>query len=175
MVKLDAPLVVALAALVLTAAAWDVVTRRIPNLLVIGGVLLGFVLQSGIHGWAGFRTAGLGFLFGFAVFLPIMLLSGKGAGDIKLMAAVGAIAGHNNVPLIFVLIALAGGVMAVVLLLWRGGGWRVLGNIVFILGELIRLRPPHQRRPELSLDHPKAVTLPYGVAIAAGALFFLLL
>lgn len=173
MTKLPTPLAFALAAMVITAAGFDIATRRIPNPLVVAGCVAGVGLQCWLHGFSGLKDSGLGFLLGFFVFLPLFLLNGKGGGDVKLMAAVGAIVGPVNCFLIFILTAIYGGVMAIGLLLWRGGLVQAFVNIGHILTSLGRGKRPDEERPDLSIDSPTAVKLPYAVPIALGCLVFL--
>lgn len=175
MTAIAAPLQYALFSLALIAAIWDVATRRIPNPLVLAGFLAGVALQLWCNGLPGLKAAAFGFGVGFLVFFPMFLLQGKGGGDVKLMAAIGAITGPANVFVIFVLTAVFGGVMAVVLLLAKGGLLRALGNVGHILGSLFRREAPHKMRPELSIDHPDSVKLPYAVPIALGCFVFLVL
>ena len=98
-----------------------------------------------------------------------------GGGDVKLMAAIGAIAGPINTMVIFVFTAIFGGVLAAGLILWKGNAGVALRNIGFILSELLHLRAPHLSRPDLSLDSSRSLKLPYAVPIALGCLLFLLL
>lgn len=109
------------AALVLTAAAWDVRMRRIPNWLVVIGLVVGLVLQwhaygvfTGVTGWAAGTAAGIGF------FLLPYLVRGLGAGDVKLMGAVGAITGAQAAFAIAFAACIAGGVLACLVMLYRG-------------------------------------------------------
>ena len=165
---------VLLAALVLVAAVTDLRSRRIPNWLTLSGVLAGIVLNSFLnvdrYNW---RTALMGLGLAFAVYFPLYLLRGMGAGDVKLMAAVGALMGPANWFAIFLLSNILGGAAAVLLLLSRGRLWGTLCNLGYMLNELAHLRPPYMRREELDLKSPKAVTMPHGVAIALGSLSFL--
>ena len=80
-------------AVVLGAAVYDVRYRRIPNWISVAGVLLGFALNSFLWGWPGFRQSLIGFAIAFCAYLTMYALRAMGAGDVKLMAAVGAIAG----------------------------------------------------------------------------------
>jgi Flp pilus assembly protein protease CpaA len=96
-----------------------------------------------------------------------------GAGDVKLMAAVGAVMGPANWFAIFLLSNILGGVAAVLLLLSKGRLWRTLSNVGYMLYELAHLRPPYMRKEELDLQSPKAVTMPHGLAIAVGSISFL--
>jgi prepilin peptidase CpaA len=164
------PAAILLAALVLAAAVSDWRSRRIPNWLTAGGILAGFALNTWFGEW---RQAALGFGLALAVYLPLYLLRAMGGGDLKLMAAVGAITGPSIWLVIFVFTAILGGIAALVLLAFRGGMRRAFGNVLYILGEMIRLRAPHRGREELDVASPRAVTLPHGVVIAAGTLVYL--
>jgi len=172
MTKLPFPIVAALVALVLSAAVTDIRSRRIPNSLTLAGVIAGLVLQLALGGWLGLRASLLGLAVGFVVLLPPFLLRGGGAGDVKLMAGVGALAGPWNTVTIFVLTAIFGGVLAVGLLLWKGGLGRALWNTSFIVGTLAQGRLPQKEREDLTLEGP-GLKLPYALPIALGTLVFL--
>lgn len=171
---------IVLALVAFVAAVYDYRFRRIPNWLTLSGVLLGIGLNSflnvtGLHWYSGYdwRSALAGMGLAFAVYFPLYLLRGMGAGDVKLMAAIGAIVGPSNWFGIFVLSNILGGLIAVVLLLLKGRARRTLSNVGYMLNELVHLRPPYARREELDLKSPKAVTMPHGLAIAIGSFVFL--
>jgi len=166
---------VALPALVIVAAVYDIRFRRIPNWLVLAGFCLGLALNVFFLRVDGLILALLGAGLAFAVYLPFFALRAMGAGDVKLMIAIGAFVGARNWLILFLITAILGGILAVCLLLIRGGLIRALKNVLFILGELVRLRLPYQSDPALDVKHPRAVTLPHGVSIALGTLLFLLL
>ena len=96
------------------ATVVDIRTRRIPNELTAAmagiGVGLSAAGVSGISVWASM----LGFVIGLALMMPGHVLGATGAGDVKLMAAVGAIVGPALVVTAFLFTAVAGGVLAVV-------------------------------------------------------------
>ena len=165
---------VVLAAVVLIAAETDLRSRRIPNWLTLAGVVAGIVLNSFLNvdrfNW---RTALMGLGLAFAVYFPLYLLRGMGAGDVKLMAAVGALMGPSNWFAIFILSNVLGAIAAVVLLLSKGRLWGTLRNVGFMLNELVHFRPPYLRKEELDLSSPKAMTMPHGLAIAMGSISFL--
>jgi prepilin peptidase CpaA len=175
MIHLAMPLKIALAVLVLLAAFNDIRSRTVPNALTVTGVVCGVLLQTSLNHWAGTKASLFGLAVGLALFLPLFLLRGMGGGDVKLMAAIGSMAGPTDTIVIFILTAVFGGVLAVALLLWKGGLGRALRNTGVILGELVRLRAPHDAHPELTIDDAQAVKLPYAVAIAMGTLAFLVL
>jgi prepilin peptidase CpaA len=164
-----------LAALVVTAAAFDIRYRKIPNWLALAGFLAGVSLSYSFLNTDGLKQSFLGASLAFAVYFPLFALRAMGAGDLKLMLAVAAFTGPSNWIGLFLITAMLGGVIAVVLLLYRGQLRRTLGNLVILLEELSHFRRPYQRRPELDIAHPGAVRLPHAVSISGGTLVFLLL
>ena len=164
-----------LAALVLVAAIYDIRFRRIPNWLVLTGFCLGVAFNTYFLRVDGLILSLLGAALAFAVYLPFFALRAMGAGDVKLMIAVGAFVGAKNWLILFLMTAILGGILAICLLVMRGGLIRAFKNVLFILGQLARLRMPHHGDPALDVSHPRAVTLPHGVSIALGTLVFLLL
>ena len=145
----------------------DLRTRRIPNYLTFGAAALaiGYALVTG--GWpaAVFSTAG--WAVGLILFIPFFFLRGLGGGDVKLLAALGAWFGPAGMLVLAFYTALAGGLMALVVVLINGYFSTAFKNIWLLLC--------HWRvtglsaMPEISLDNPRSKRLPYGVAIAAGA------
>ncbi len=173
--NLPGPMQATLAALVIIAAAYDFRYRRIPNWLVLPGLLAGLSLSFAFMRTPGLKDSLLGASLAFAVYFPLFALRAMGAGDLKLMVAVAAFTGPRNWIALFLITAILGGVIAVVLLLYRGNLGRTLGNVLIVLGELSHLRRPYQRNPELDIAHPGAVRLPHGISIAGGTLLFLAL
>ena len=106
--------------LVIVAAIWDIRTRRIPNWLTLSGVVLGVALNTFLFEISGlwFSLKGLGLAFG--VYFLLYLLRAMGAGDVKLMAAVGAAAGWENWLGILVLTSIAGAVAGLLLVAFKG-------------------------------------------------------
>jgi prepilin peptidase CpaA len=171
--RLPIAIEIAMAALVMIAAVYDVRFRRIPNWLALTGICAGFALNGFLFGVSGLGRAGLGFAVAAAIYVPLFALRAMGAGDVKLMAAVASMTGAVNWFAVFLITAIAGGVIAVGLLLFRGGLRRAVLNVLSILGALIRFRAPFRERPELDVADSRAVTLPHGFAIAIGSLLFI--
>ncbi|MSV28088.1 MAG: prepilin peptidase [Bryobacterales bacterium] len=163
-----------LAALVLAAAVFDVRTHKIPNALNLAGTLAGLAAGLALNGIAGLKRAGLGFALGFAVYFAMYLLRAMGAGDVKLMAAVGSIVGPGNWFAVFILTSVLGGVLALALVIHKGRLSRTLWNIWFLVRDLARLRSP-ARNPELDVRSEESVKLEHAVSIALGSLAFLYL
>ena len=175
MTRLPLYLEYSLIVLALVTSVTDIRTRRIPNWAVVAGFAAGILGNVYASGWLGLRTALLGFLCGFALYLPLYLLQGRGGGDLKLMAAMGAITGYPNFLFLFLFTSILGGIFAVGYLLVRGGLQRALSNVVYIVKELLLFRPPSLGRPELSVENAKALTMPHAVVAAIGVLLFLTL
>lgn len=161
-----------LLAVVLTAGISDILTRRIPNWIVLAGLLAGFAGNFALYRFVGLRTALLGMGLALLVYLPFHLLRGMGAGDVKLMAAVGAIAGPANWLAIFILTALMGAVFGLVLAWSRGAMAMTLSNLGFIARELVHFRAPSAGREELNVKNPNALRLPHGSVIALASVAF---
>jgi prepilin peptidase CpaA len=102
--------VVLVAALVSTAI--DVRTRRIPNALTFGIAAFGFAMAGSGSSGLSFGGAIAGCLLGLALMVPGHLLGGTGAGDVKLVAALGAVVGPRYILVTFLYSAMAGGVIA---------------------------------------------------------------
>ena len=160
---------VILICLVAQAAVTDLAMRKIPNVLILSGLLLAMILHllGGQH-WAPLSQWLAGCLAGFFLFLPLYLLRGMAAGDVKLMAMVGAFVGPKAALQVGVLAYLIGGVMALLMLLCGGqrrAGWR---NLVLICQPLLwrAFGLPLAPVPLASLASVGGI--PYGVAIALG-------
>lgn len=102
----------ALASGALVATVVDIRVRRIPNALTatMAGVGIGLA-ASGVSG-VSLGASVVGLILGFALMMPGHALGATGAGDVKLMAAVGAIVGPALVVSAFLFTAVAGGVLA---------------------------------------------------------------
>jgi prepilin peptidase CpaA len=164
-----------LLALVLAAAIYDVRYRRIPNWLTVAGVLAGLGLNGFLDGGRSglFLSSLLGLGIAFVVYFVLYALRAMGAGDVKLMAAVGAIVGWPDWLGIFIITAIIGGIMAAILVVARGRVKKTFWNVGFILSELKRGRPAYMRREELDVKSPQALGLAHGAVIAVGTVFYL--
>jgi prepilin peptidase CpaA len=149
--------------------ATDVATRRIPNWLTYSGMLVAIAGRTLLQGWHGLGSALAGGLVGGGVFLVFFLLHAMGAGDVKLITAVGCLVGPGCAFQIVLATAIAGGVFAVAVSLWQGRLRAVLGNTF----DLVKFHAVAgaEVHPTLNLSNPQAARLPYGVAIATGVLY----
>jgi Flp pilus assembly protein protease CpaA len=121
----------------------------------------------------GLKFALLGFAAGFGSYLLLYVLHAMGAGDVKLMAAVGALVGWQNWLAIVVLTALLGGVAAIAVAVARKRVWATFFNIKYILGETMHGRAAYADREEVDVKSSKSLGLPHGAVIAAATVVFL--
>lgn len=155
----------ALIALVTVAVVWDLRTRRIPNALTVSGFFVALAIRA-LPGGEALMAGVLGGVLGLAISFPLVLLGGLGGGDAKLLAAVGAFLGPGDLPVALLVTALVGGAMAFALALQRRALVETLLHARVLVGSVARRAPA----PARTLRTPGALTIPYGVAIGAGAI-----
>lgn len=153
------------------AAVCDVRTHRLPNALTYGGIASGILCRTLIDGWAGMEQALLGGLLSGGVFFLFYLVQGLGAGDVKLMAAIGSWVGLEQSLVVLLATAVAGGVLAVVYMIFHRRFGRTMRNI----GTLVRFHVSSGIRPhpEINLSSAESIRIPYAIAIAAGTVYAL--
>lgn len=155
----------------LVGSVTDVKSRRIPNFITFPSILLGLALHLAIGGWKQLLLSlAAGLICGIA-FLLFYIAGGMGAGDVKLMTAVGCIAGLPHVAYLLVLTALSGGVMALCLAVARGRLHQTISNVGAIATHHSHEGlAPH---PDINLSNISTLRLPYALAIASGSLLTL--
>ncbi len=150
------------------ACITDLRDGRIPNVLTLGAIVVAVVVHGLLPQGQGWGHVGLGTLAGLAVFFPFFALGGMGAGDVKLMAALGAWLGAGTVILVALYGAIAGGVLAIIVALANGYLQQAFKNVWRMLLHwwMFGLKPV----PELTLNHATGPRLAYAVPILVGLL-----
>lgn len=157
-------------AVAVSAAVTDVKERRIPNLLTYPALVAGLLLQGLLHGWKGLlHSAGGGLIFG-GVFMLFYMVRAMGAGDVKLAAALGCIVGPSATVQVMLATALAGGALAIFFMVLSGRIVETLRNTLWVA--VFHAQHGLQTHPVVNLDNPGALRMPYGLAFAAGTLFW---
>lgn len=156
----------------LLACILDVKQRRIPNWLTGPALLAGLLLHLLSGGWSGLGSSLGALLICGAVFLLFYVAGGMGAGDVKLIAALGALLGVSDVVPLLAFTAIFGGALAVLMAMRHGR----LRETVFNVGTILshhsqRGLIPH---PDLNVKNGATLRLPYAVAIAGGTCLTLL-
>jgi prepilin peptidase CpaA len=165
--SIDTPhFIVALTALL--GCAHDLHNRRIPNYVTFGSALLALGYGAVTGGWSGLGLSASGWALGIALFVPFFLLRGMGAGDVKLLAALGAWVGPMSLLSLTFYTAIAGGVMALLVVLWQRKLVTTFRNVWLLVCHfrVAGLQP----MSELSLENKNAPRLAYGLPIAVGAM-----
>jgi prepilin peptidase CpaA len=155
-----------LALLVALWAGWlDWRFRRIPNWLTVSGFLLGLGVNGILSGWNGLKGGLEGAGIGLGVFFIPVILRGIGAGDLKLMGALGACLGPWRLVNVFLVSVFIAGIMAVIEIVRR----RRVKETVSNMGVLVRAFATFglgAREGMVTLDNPASLRLPFGVATA---------
>jgi prepilin peptidase CpaA len=149
------------------AVVWDVASRRIPNILTFGAALAAFAAHAYFGGWSGLGLSMVGWIVGIAMFFPVFALGGMGAGDVKLLGAIGAWLGPASVIWVGLFSGIAGGALAIVVAAFSGYLKQALRNVwgLLLYWRVAGIRP----QPELTLTAgPNAPRLAYAVPMLAG-------
>ena len=129
----------------LMAVEWDLREHRIPNVLIVFLLLAGVALNAvgpangrgglfdAFPGALGLGSAMLGALVGLMIYLPFYMMRAMGAGDVKLMAALGAFVGTGEVIGLALCVLIAGGVLSVIRMVLKRNARLVLSNVKLIL------------------------------------------
>lgn len=152
------------------AAVTDVRGRLIPNRITYPAMIAGLLLQTAVHGWRGLLSGVEGGLLFGGVFLLFHLLRTMGAGDVKLATALGCMIGPAGSLQVMFATALAGGALAIILMVATGRLLQTLRSTLSVIG----FHAMHGLRthPVVNLDNPAALRMPYGLAFAAGTLYW---
>lgn len=166
----QAGLYIALLFALIIATVTDLSARRIPNSVTFGLMATALLLHGLLSGWGGvfFSLKGLG--LGLALLLLPYILGGMGAADVKLMAGVGAVIGPIHIFKTFFIIALLGGLVAIVMLVVRKDllpamkriGRALMALIGGVGATALRIAPTTLKQQGI----------PYGAVITGGTLIY---
>jgi prepilin peptidase CpaA len=170
---MNAPLWVVIPVIVLVTAAAraDVRTRKIPNLLTFTAMLLGIALHTAVGGGAGLQNSLTGLVLAGALLFPGYVMRWMGAGDVKLMAAVGAWLGYPHAVIAVLAALVAGGLMALAVAARR----RMLGQALAGAAALGVWTLARVTRTAGTPPSTTGVRFPFAVSVAAGSLFALMI
>jgi prepilin peptidase CpaA len=150
-------------------AGWvDFRTRKIPNWLTVPALLLGITLRTALAGWPGTKASLEGAGLALVLLLPLVLLRALGAGDWKLMGAVGAILGPALFLVVLVASIFISGLMGIVEMIRSGRTKETFRNLAVLVHGFFAFGL--RANPEISLDNPALLKLPFGVAVAISTL-----
>jgi prepilin peptidase CpaA len=155
------------------ATAWDIRTRRIPNVLTFGGAAAAILFYLATGGLQGAAWSAGGWVIGCVLFLPFFALGGMGAGDVKLMAAIGAWIGPAHAFWAWAFAAVAGGVFAAAVAVLHGYLKQALRNVwgLLMFWRVFGLKP----LDPMTLEGSAGPRVAYALPITVGSVLALLL
>lgn len=161
---------VKLVSAILILAAWiDGRELRVPNWITFPMVLTGLIYSTCVGGLGGLGAGLLGMCVGLLTLMPLYAVGGMGAGDVKLMAGIGAWLGWEITLAAFCVSAVFGALMAVVMM-FRKGVRHHYDNLLLILSEWMVIRNPAELSKIAAERKPRMSLLPYGIPICVGSI-----
>lgn len=154
------------------AAVIDGYKLKVPNWLTFPLVLCGWAYGAASGGWAGLGDSLVGTVVGLALLLPAYAIGGMGAGDVKLLAGVGAWVGPQTTFYAFCVSAVVGGVIALAMVVARRSWHKHKNQFFAIAHEIVTIGNP-QELSEIAAERKSSMLLlPYGIPIAIGTIAY---
>jgi prepilin peptidase CpaA len=157
------------------AAVIDGKQLRVPNWLTFPMIVSGWIYStafSEVAGWEGLAWSLVGTVVGLGLLLPAYAIGGMGAGDVKLMAGIGAWVWPAVTFYAFCVSAVVGGVIAVGMVLYRRAWDKHQGQFWAIWNEILTIRDPEQLATIAAERKPTMLLLPYGIPMAIGTIAY---
>lgn len=154
------------------AAVIDGYQLKVPNWITFPMILSGWAISTLSYGWEGLGVSLAGTAVGLALLLPAYAIGGMGAGDVKLLAGVGAWVGATNTVYAFGVSAIIGGVIAVGMILSRKAWAKHYYQFWSIWNEVITIRDPEKLSEVAAERKSSMLLLPYGIPIAIGTIAY---
>ncbi len=154
------------------AAIIDGWKLKVPNWLTYHFVIGGLAFAAWSGGTSGLLWALAGSALGLALLLPLYAIGGMGAGDVKLLAGVGAWMGPALTLGAFAATAITGGLMALAMVAWSGEYIRHWAMFQTIGHEILTVRDPASLSEKAAARKPSMMLLPYGIPITVGSIAY---
>lgn len=160
------------------AAVIDGFELKVPNWVTFPMVISGWVYSVafahtlGMTWYEGLGWSMFGTVVGLALLLPAYAIGGMGAGDVKLLAGVGAWMHGQHTFYAFCLSAIFGAVLAVAMVLVRNAWKKHYNQFWMIFGEIMTIRDPEQLSTIAAERKSSMLLLPYGIPIAIGSIVY---
>jgi prepilin peptidase CpaA len=156
----------------IVAAVIDGYQLKVPNWLTFPFILSGWAYSLAWYGWEGLLWSLMGTVVGLALLLPAYAIGGMGAGDVKLLAGVGAWVWGTATFYAFCLSAIVGAVIAVGMVLYRRAWGKHRQQFGHILSEILTIRDPNVLATIAAGRKSSMLLLPYGIPIAIGSIAY---
>jgi prepilin peptidase CpaA len=161
-----------LSAILIVAAVIDGWKLRVPNWITFPLIASGWLYSFAYFGWAGFGWSLLGTVVGLALLMPAYAIGGMGAGDVKLLAGIGAWVWSLTTLYAFCVSAIIGGVIAIGMVLWRRDWFHHYYQFFAIATEIVEVRDPNTLSTIAAKRKSSMLLLPYGIPIAIGTIAY---
>lgn len=162
-------------ATLVVAAVIDGIQLKVPNWLTFPMIASGWIYStvwSPYAGWEGLWYSLFGTFVGLALLLPAYAIGGMGAGDVKLLAGVGAWVWGTVTLYAFVVSALVGGLIALLMVLYKRGWHKHQSQFWMICNEILTVKDPDKLAAIAAERKSSMLLLPYGIPIAIGTIAY---
>jgi prepilin peptidase CpaA len=156
------------------AAVIDGFELKVPNWVTYPFIISGWIYAFAAFGWEGLGWSVLGTMVGLLLLLPAYAVGGMGAGDVKLLAGVGAWILIQNTVNSFCVSAVVGALMAVAMVVARRAWKKHQDQFWLILNEIMVIKNPEKLAEIAAERKSRMLLLPYGIPIAIGTIGYFL-
>lgn len=157
----------------IVAAVIDGLQLKVPNWITFPMIASGWVYSAVLSpyaGWEGLMFSLIGTVVGLLLLLPAYAIGGMGAGDVKLMAGIGAWVWTTVTLYAFAVSAVVGGIIAIVMVLAQKGWSKHHGQFWMIWNEILTVKNPEALAEIAAERKPRMMLLPYGIPMAIGTI-----
>src|SRR3954470_11564812 len=157
------------------AAVIDGLKLKVPNWITFPMIISGWIYSATLSpyaGWEGLMYSLAGTAVGLALLLPAYAIGGMGAGDVKLLAGVGAWVWGTTTFYAFAVSAIVGGVIAVLMVVSRRKWSKHKSQFWMIANEILTVKDPEKLAAIAAERKPSMMLLPYGIPIAIGTIAY---
>jgi prepilin peptidase CpaA len=152
------------------AAVIDGRKLKVPNWITFPMIVSGWTYAAVYFGWEGIGWSLAGTAVGLGLLLPAYAIGGMGAGDVKLLAGVGAWLGATTTFYAFCVSAIFGGLLAVAMVLVFGQWRKHWAQLRMICMEVMTIRDPNALSEIAAERKSSMMLLPYGIPLAIGSI-----
>ena len=157
------------------AAIIDGLKLKVPNWITFPMIMSGWIYSATLSpyaGWEGLVYSLIGTVVGLALLLPLYAIGGMGAGDVKLLAGIGAWVWGMVTLYAFAVSAVVGGIIAVLMVLSRRNWFKHKAQFWMICNEILTVKDPEKLAAIAAERKPTMMLLPYGIPIAIGTIAY---
>jgi prepilin peptidase CpaA len=157
------------------AAVIDGLKLKVPNWITFPMIISGWVYSATlapIAGWEGLMWSLLGTAVGLALLLPAYAIGGMGAGDVKLLAGIGAWCWSTTTLYAFAVSTIIGGMIAILMVVLRRKWGKHQSQFWMICAEILTVKDPEKLAAIAAERKPTMMLLPYGIPIAIGTIAY---